>query len=617
MSQNHLLMGLLAIFTFGCASQKPQISVVSNSASSVVSDVPCSTSLPPDRIDSNHNHGVPISINRKPGFDANIFHYSDQGSGFIPLRLLGALVDSKTKKPYLNNLERYGLVSGEKSERWNPDGLPVGIAINTLTSSVEDVRMFGFTCAACHTSDIRYNGKIVRIEGGSGLFYVDALGDDIQASLGKTFADVGESFAFLKRFTIGMDEQEHGPYGGPETVINQAENPGHQGLDLGYRYRFLKQARSWLAKPGNRLPGGYGRADDFGTARVELFGDFDKDHGTLQERNLEKANAPVSIPSLWNTNRYLWLHWNGNTNSAVQRNIGQSLGVGATFNTAGSDKYGTSVNIVNQMKAEQQIAHIAVPEWPEEMLGKIDPIKRDYGSRIYKEKCAGCHDSFTRNEKGLLTFRMFTLDEIGTDPAYAVNFSKQIHQNNGTKIDFADAIALLLEKLQVIAKDGMSKEDRQVMKTLERGLVPTWRDTLTQNDRKVYPAKPLDGIWATAPYLHNGSVPTLYHLLLPAKDRPSTFVVGPQDFLPDQVGFEWDSRDFCDMRDKHNRDKELFLLDTRLPGNRNTGHEYGVDLTEKERWALVEYLKVHKTPSLSRIGTRSYREKTSKLPLAK
>ena len=192
---------------------------------------------------------------------------------------------------------------------------------------------------------------------------------------------------------------------------------------------------------------------------------------------------------------------------------------------------------------------------------------------------------------------MLTLEKAGTDPAYAINFSKPIIQN-GEKIEFAKAIAQILGQLQAKAKLGMSKADQQMMDELEKRRAPVWRDTMTENGGKVYPARPLDGIWATAPYLHNGSVPTLYHLLLPAKDRPTEFVVGAQEFLPKQVGFEWDPAEFPDMRDKRNRQRKLFLLDTRIPGNHNTGHEYGDHLTDDERWALVEYLKVHKTPAL-------------------
>jgi hypothetical protein len=107
----------------------------------------------------------------------------------------------------------------------------------------------------------------------------------------------------------------------------------------------------------------------------------------------------------------------------------------------------------------------------------------------------------------------------------------------------------------------------------------------------VYPGRLLEGVWATAPYLHNGSVPTLYHLLLPAAERPKTFQVGSQEFDPKAVGFVWEKE-----LASSTPDKPLFEFDTTIEGNRNVGHEYGAELAPDEKWALVEYLKVHKDP---------------------
>ena len=112
-----------------------------------------------------------------------------------------------------------------------------------------------------------------------------------------------------------------------------------------------------------------------------------------------------------------------------------------------------------------------------------------------------------------------------------------------------------------------------------------------------YKARPLNGIWATAPYLHNGSVPNLYQLLLPADQRMTRFNVGHRDFDPVAVGF---------ITDPHPLGFEFRVADKQgnpITGNANTGHSgkqhtqtrdsNGVwrDFTEEERWALVEYLK--------------------------
>ncbi len=94
-----------------------------------------------------------------------------------------------------------------------------------------------------------------------------------------------------------------------------------------------------------------------------------------------------------------------------------------------------------------------------------------------------------------------------------------------------------------------------------------------------YRARPLNGIWATGPFLHNGSVPSLMALLRPAAQRPTSFVVGNSDFDPVNVGFTEPS------------DGTGFKMDTLMPGNANTGHEYGVTLSEADKLALLEYLK--------------------------
>jgi hypothetical protein len=107
--------------------------------------------------------------------------------------------------------------------------------------------------------------------------------------------------------------------------------------------------------------------------------------------------------------------------------------------------------------------------------------------------------------------------------------------------------------------------------------------------KMVYKARPLDGIWATAPYLHNGSVPNLWALLSPVNERPKEFCLGSRQFDPKNVGYETTCAE------------GTFKLDTTIPGNLNTGHEFkdgpkgsgviGRFLKPEERWALIEFLK--------------------------
>lgn len=120
-----------------------------------------------------------------------------------------------------------------------------------------------------------------------------------------------------------------------------------------------------------------------------------------------------------------------------------------------------------------------------------------------------------------------------------------------------------------------------------------------QKNLLAYKARPLHGVWATAPFLHNGSVPTLYDLLLPARlrppgdrtappdpHRPERFFIGTRDYDPVKVGYRTERRadsafEFR-VRDDHDREIE---------GNANYGHEYGTRLGEPQRWDLIEYLK--------------------------
>jgi hypothetical protein len=92
-----------------------------------------------------------------------------------------------------------------------------------------------------------------------------------------------------------------------------------------------------------------------------------------------------------------------------------------------------------------------------------------------------------------------------------------------------------------------------------------------------YKGRPLNGIWATAPFLHNGSVPNLDELLKPPAKRVKKFKVGSREFDPVHVGFRSDVGDFD--------------FDTALPGNSNAGHDYDREFTADERLQLIEYMK--------------------------
>jgi hypothetical protein len=99
-----------------------------------------------------------------------------------------------------------------------------------------------------------------------------------------------------------------------------------------------------------------------------------------------------------------------------------------------------------------------------------------------------------------------------------------------------------------------------------------------------YEARVMEGIWAAAPYLHNGSVPTLAELLKPASERVASFEIGPAyDIVNVGLSVEQSKFDYTlnttDCSDLHS-------------GNSRCGHEYGTQLKPDEKNALLEYLKI-------------------------
>lgn len=135
----------------------------------------------------------------------------------------------------------------------------------------------------------------------------------------------------------------------------------------------------------------------------------------------------------------------------------------------------------------------------------------------------------------------------------------------------------IVKVLQARSDDSTALYDLMV----EQGMAHHGEDVacLGTLETAQYRARPLNGVWATGPFLHNGSVPTLAELLKAPEDRAKTFVVGNSVLDPVNVGF-----DAADTEDG-------FVLDTTKAGNLNSGHNYGTNLSNDEKIAIIEYLK--------------------------
>ena len=213
------------------------------------------------------------------------------------------------------------------------------------------------------------------------------------------------------------------------------------------------------------------------------------------------------------------------------------------------------------------------------------------GATLYVQHCATCHDRQEGGQKSPDGSITYGLQQIGTDPLRATNFATPLE---GGK-PFTQELQAVAEKVKNHAElEANPGEHRGEFDLPEEQI--RWLTTLG------YVARPLEGIWATAPYLHNGSVPTLDDLLKPEDERPVCFPVGHREYDPVKLGYV---SEFTKVpAAEHSR---FFVYDTRIAGNSNRGHRYGTHLSSNDREALLEYLKVMDPPDMfaqasSRVG---------------
>jgi mono/diheme cytochrome c family protein len=200
---------------------------------------------------------------------------------------------------------------------------------------------------------------------------------------------------------------------------------------------------------------------------------------------------------------------------------------------------------------EAWIAALEPPRWP----AAIDRDLAATGAAVFAAHCADCHG--TPGPGGSYPDRVVPIGEVGTDR---------------------------------VRLDSLAPRDR-------RGLNESWfghfggdvGDLADREEAAGYVAPPLDGIWATAPYLHNGSVPTLWHLLHPA-ERPVVWRRTPTGYDEARVGLEVEER--AEMpAEKLRPAARRGWFDTRQPGKSAAGHDFPDALTEAEKAAVLEYLK--------------------------
>lgn len=524
------------------------------------------------------------------GEERRRFYFTPQGSYLLPYGWFLALEQPDNEEPFISreHIERLGyLADNEAYTPSNPDGLPIGFA-KEPTGNGED--WVGMTCAACHTGQIRYQGQSIRIDG------APTLGD---------FSALEQSLTQALRATLDQPEK-FGRFARAVLADPSAANKAALAAQVSDRLATLTQL---LARSTPTHPYGYGRVDAFGIIMNEVFG-----HDLQQPGNVRVPDAPVSYPFLWTSPRLDWVQWNGSANNPFGRNVGEVLGVFGNVDLTGplADLGKSTARPRELFELEKLVGRLAPPQWPVLALGPIDSEKAARGRALYsasrggEPSCQACHavpdvNGFypmtpaAENLFGVsfIETQMTGLSEIGTDPAMALNFATRKVATGGlasllpapfTGAPELPAPVFLSILVGMAASDGIANAQppftpAETAELIGYRLKAPGLPPYAPRNLIAYRARPLDGIWATAPYLHNGSVPNLYQLLLPPSERQQTFYVGSRQFDPHAVGL------------RTNPGKRAFRFDTSLPGNLNTGHYFGTDLTDNERWDLIEFLK--------------------------
>jgi hypothetical protein len=544
--------------------------------------------------------------------DRAIFYSTSQGSHMMPYVWFKALRRLDVDEPFAaDQLQRYGYLRNDRAN--NLEGLPIGFVIDGDAASGQ----LGMTCAACHTGQIEYQKDGVthalRIDGAPANADFQQFLTDLAAATHATLTQPGRFDVFAKAVL------------GPRyTAATAAQLKADFGI-------WVQQFGDFMGASLPPSPWGPGRLDAFGMIFNRVAA---RDIGV--PRNFKRADAPVSYPFLWNASRQDHTQWNGGVPNglyiqALARNTGEVFGVFADFKPkvlvpslgpipTWIDYTDNSADFAGLQTLEEKIVTLKPPPWPQELFG-FNQNLADRGKPLFETYCGACHAEKTSPDLGHAW--LTPVKAVGTDPKMALNagsksdpglFTGALLPPPAVGARFADPAntsdILAGAVVGSLLSDALSPQSgvwRALQKDFTDLLPDERRGALLNpqfvNDSKAfaqvhlsnifkppsrdsnaaYEARVLHGIWATAPYLHNGSVPNLWELLTPAKQRKSSFMVGSRVFDPKNVGYMTDQSPF---------NNATFVTDPmNANGNGNGGHEYGTDLSLDERWAIIEYLK--------------------------
>ena len=546
--------------------------------------------------------------------DANrwAFYTLDQGSRLMPLAWFKALKRADGKGFVDDQLARWGYLARDSS-----DNLPVGFAVGQWDNQT----YVGMTCAACHTRQIRVDGKLYRIDGGPALTDLYGFFVEIDEAVQRTLASDPAFDDFSAQVLA------------PKPSVEAKAKLRHDLETFAGTYHAIATGGLKGAPPW-----GLGLADAVSMIfnRVGGLDIGDRQDNYLVRGNIKPADAPVRYPFLWNApvqDKTQWAGFapNGNPLFSLTRNLGEVYGVFGVLHPEKAPLLAEKVNLIkvnsaefaNLDRLEQLVERIGRPQW----IWPVDQALVSRGKTVFEEvkdargtSCAECHGIQRKWTFGL--WPLFTINwktpvqDVGTDQRQYDVLARQSDSATleggqipvmGTRIGqpakVIDLLNISVAGAVLQKAEGLRQEDHDQFRTLASITTDNDRRNVSiafkvpeqaanapggqgvDNGTHKYESRVMQGIWAAAPFLHNGSVPTLADLLKAPDQRPQSFVISA-DYDLDKVGLaatagagglEWTYR--------------TTGCEDHASGRSRCGHDFGTSLNDDDKRALLEYLK--------------------------
>jgi len=554
------------------------------------------------------------------------YRHQSQGTKILPLSWFRALEQPVlTPLPAAmygsrEYLQRFGFLYGDNEK--TADELPIGFAVEkdfvaayAVPPIETPTEVVGLTCAGCHTGRLdvpdrhgRLKGLLV--EGGSAMINLASFQDATGLALGYT-----DHFASrFNRFAHRVLKADL-----PDT------DPRKQRLrrDLKTFLRTGQAAKSYRKDHKlDPIESGYGRTDALGLIGNRVFGVVGPENQVVTDAPVNfphlwdtawfdwvQYNASIRMPMARNIGEALGV------GALVNLDPNKGKLFESTVNVEGLHL------LESWLGGDNPFEGLRPPKWDANLLGEIRPAFVAAGKTLYRAHCARCHlpprdelkadlaspspahfESDSWAGKRFLRLEVIDLFEIGTDPNEVLNFYRRVavmakpadgKKSRHTASEYRDTIPARVGLFLITSFIRRDKYQSASLGLLNPGTPATVKDEdrLKEYDRyrKVdqklivgddgalltnfkidsvivaplgYKARPLDGVWATPPFLHNGSVPNLYQMLLPADRRDPVFYLGSRRFDPEHVGYQT------------HETRGASRMDTALSGNRNSGHEF-------------------------------------------